>query len=125
MSPHKLTLKLLLCLLLASEVAAAQQRKPPAGGRVAIVVDERLAALRSTPQLSGTLVKRLSRGRMVAVRTYRTTPDGIVFCLVNTSTRTHGWIQRDALISASHRGDDHRLLDLINASEGFDQITRA
>jgi hypothetical protein len=125
MNPHKLTLKLFLCLLVASQVANAQQRRPPTGGRLAIIVDERLAALRNTPQLSGRLVKRLSRGRMVAVRTSRTTPDGIVFLLVNVSSRTHGWIQREALVFASHRGDDRRLLDLIKESEAFDQIARA
>ena len=59
MIPHKLTLCLLLFLFDPSTILA-QQRKPPAGGRLAIVVDERLAALRATPQLNGRLVRRLS-----------------------------------------------------------------
>jgi hypothetical protein len=78
MIPHKLTLCLLLFLSDPS-IIVAQQRKPPAGGRLAIVVDERLAALRATPQLSGKLVRRLGRGRMVAVRSAKTSADGITF----------------------------------------------
>ena len=124
MIPHKLTLCLLL-LLLASNTILAQQRKPPAGGRLAIVVDERLAALRATPQLSGKLVRRLGRGRMVAIRSARTSADGITFLLVNVTSRTHGWIQREAVVSPSRAGDDRRLLRLIEQSEGFDRIARA
>jgi len=122
MNPHKLTILLLLCLL--PGIGYAKQRRPT-GGRLAIVVDERLAALRRTPQLSGPLVKRLGRGRLVAIRSSRKTSDGVVFCLVNATTRTHGWIQREALVSPTHTGDDLRLLDLIKASHGFDRIARA
>jgi len=124
MIPHKLTLCLLLFLFDPNSITA-QQRKPPAGGRLAVVVDERLAALRATPQLNGRLVRRLSRGRLVAVRSMKTSSDGIVFFLVNVTSRTHGWIQREAVASPSRTGDDQRLLCLIQASSGFDQIARA
>jgi hypothetical protein len=123
MNPHKLALCVLLVLFAALTNFA--QRKPPAGGRLAIVVDERLAALRTTPQLSGKLVRRLSRGRMVAVRSMKTSADGITFFLVNVTTRTHGWIQREAIVSPSRAGDDRRLLSLIKRSEGFDRLSRA
>ena len=122
MNPHKLALCLLLILFAANTIFA--QRKPPAGGRLAIVVDERLAALRATPQLTGRLVRRLGRGRMVAVRSTKTGADGITFFLVNVTRRTHGWIQREAIVSPS-RADDSRLLSLIERSEGFDRISRA
>ena len=121
----KLTFQVCLCLfffLLSAEISSA---KGPTGGRLAIVVDERLAALRQTPQLTGALIRRLSRGRLVAIRASKTTPDGVVFFLVNVTTRTHGWIQREALASPNRPGDDRRLLDLINASHGFDRIARA
>jgi hypothetical protein len=124
MIPHKLTLCVLLFLFTPNTIAA-QQRKPPTGGRLAVVVDERLAALRATPQLNGKLVRRLSRGRFVAVRTSKTSTDGISFLLVNVSSRTHGWIQRDAVVSPSRSGDDRKLLTLIQSSEGFDRIARA
>jgi len=124
MIPHKLTLCLLL-FLFGPNTIIGQQRKPPTGGRLAIVVDERLAALRSTPQLNGKLVRRLSRGRLVAIRSVKTSSDGIAFLLVNVSSRTHGWIQRDAVASPSRANDDRRLLTLIQRSDGFDRIARA
>ncbi len=123
MIPHKLTLCLLF--ILSFPLAGFAQKKPPTGGRLGVVVDERLAALRATPQLNGKLVRRLSRGRLVAVRSMKTSADGITFVLVNVSSRTHGWIQRDAVISRSRSGDDRRLLTLIQRSNGFDRITRA
>jgi hypothetical protein len=124
MIPHKLTLCLLL-IVFPHIIVVAQQRKPPAGGRLAVVVDERLAALRSTPQLDGRLVRRLSRGRLVAVRSVKTSSDRIVFFLVNVTSRTNGWIQREAVASPSRAGDDQRLVRLIKASNGFDRISRA
>lgn len=132
MNPHKLTqhaacltLQLFLLLIVGSLSAKICVAKTPSGGRLAVVVDERLAALRRTPDLSGRLVRRLGRGRMVAIRGSRTVADGIVFLLVNVTSRTHGWIQREAVVSAARGGDDERLLDLIKASEGFDRIVRA
>jgi hypothetical protein len=103
----------------------AQPRKPPAGGRSAVVVDERLSALRSTPQLTGKLLRRLGRGRLVAIRAIKRSQDGIFFFLVNVTARTHGWIQREAVVSASRPGDDQKLLGLIQASTDFDRIARA
>ncbi|HSE16658.1 MAG TPA: hypothetical protein VLB46_06370 [Pyrinomonadaceae bacterium] len=123
MIPHKLTLCLFFILFF--QITGLAQKKPPAGGRLAVVVDERLAALRETPQLNGRLVRRLSRGRLVAVRSSKTSADGITFLLVNVSSRTHGWIQRDAAVSPSRAGDDRRLLTLIQRSDGFDRIARA
>ena len=124
MIPHKLTLCLLL-IIFPQIIVLAQKRKPPSGGRLAIVVDERLAALRATPELNGRLVRRLGRGRLVAVRSMKTSSDGIVFFLVNVTSRTHGWIQREAVASTSRAGDDQRLLRLLKASSGFDRIARA
>ena len=123
MIPRKLTLCLFL-IFLAQGIGIAQ-RKPPAGGRLAIVVDERLAALRATPQLNGRLVRRLGRGRMVAIRSARTSADGITFFLVNVTSRTQGWIQREAVASPTRAGDDQRLMRLIESSQGFDRISRA
>jgi len=124
MIPHKLTCLLFLILALQT-TAFAQNRKPPTGGRLAIVVDERLAALRATPRLDGKLVRRLGRGRMVAIRSAKVGADGITFFLVNVTRRTRGWIQREAVVSPSRAGDDRRLLSLIERSQGFDRISRA
>ena len=122
MIPHKLTLCLLIFFL---QLTCFGQKKPPAGGRLAVVVDERLAALRATPQLNGKLVRRLGRGRLVAVRSTKTSADGLTFLLVNVSSRTHGWIQSDAVVSPSRAHDDRKLWALIRGSDGFDQIIRA
>ena len=122
MLPHKLAFFLLLFIPFTT---LAQKQKPPASGRLAIVVDERLAAVRATPQLTGRLVRRLGRGRLVAIRSMRSGSDGVTFFLVNVSSRTHGWIQRESVVSPSRTGDDRRLLDLIHSSEGFDRISRA
>lgn len=124
MVPHKLTSLLFLIFILQGTVFA-QNRKPPAGGRLAIVVDERLAALRATPHLTGKLVRRLGRGRMVAIRSAKTGADGITFFLVNVTSRTHGWIQREAVVAPSRAGDDRRLLGVIERSHGYDRISRA
>ena len=123
MNPHQRALCVLLILFAANTIFS--QRKPPTGGRLAIVVDERLAALRATPQLTGRLVRRLGRGRLVAVRSTKTGADGITFLLVNVTSRTHGWMQREAVVSSSRAGEDRRLLRLIEGSDGFDRISRA
>ena len=124
MRPHSLTLSVCLVLLLF-HVDALGQRKPPAGGRIAVVVDERLAALRVTPTLNGNLVRRLGRGRLVAITSSKTGRDGIVFYKVNVTTRTRGWIQRESVVAPSRAGDDQRLFKLIQSSQGFDRISRA
>ena len=125
MNPHKLIIHLCLCVIVVFVSTKISFPKQPVGGRLAIVVDERLSVLRAEPQLTGRIVKRLSRGRLVAIRGSRTTSDGVIFYLVNVTNRTHGWIQREAVVSAKHRGDDRRLVELINLSHGFDRIIRA
>ena len=66
-------------LLVLSGVASngfAQKPRMPPGGHLAIVADERLAALRTTPDLSARLLRRLSRGRFVSVRGSSRSRDG-------------------------------------------------
>jgi hypothetical protein len=115
-----------LCVLLVClpEAIIAKRRVPP-GGRVAIVVDERLSALRVTPELSGVLLRRMGRGSLLAIRGERRNRDGVAFYRVNVNSRTSGWIQREALVSPSRAGDDARLRRLIKGSEDFDRIVRA
>jgi hypothetical protein len=114
-----------LALLLPLHITALAKKRPPAGGRVAIVVDERLSALRTTPELSGTLMRRIGRGGLVAIRGEKRNRQGVVFYKVNVTSRTSGWIQRDALVSPSRPGDDAKLLRLIKGSDDFDRIVRS
>ena len=120
-----LKLTLIFVFLFLTSTSVAQHRKLPTGGRIAVVVDERLSALRETPDLQGKLVRRIGRGRLVAIRSVKTARNGIVFYLVNVTSRTHGWIQREAVVSATRNGDDQRLLSLIESSSDFDRVVRA
>ncbi len=122
--PKFLTILLCTVLVLLPEAIFAK-RRAPAGGRIAIIVDERLSALRATPDLSGGLLRRIGRGSLVAIRGEKRSRDGVVFYRVNINSRTIGWIQRDALVSPWRAGDDARLLRLIKGSEDFDRIVRA
>jgi hypothetical protein len=120
----KLLLTLLCFSLLISITVQSKPRRPPGGGIIAVVVDERLSALRASPSLSGKLVQRISRGRLVAI-VGRKTSEEIVFYRVKLSSRTQGWIQREAIATPRISGDDERLARLIRASHDWDRIVRA
>jgi hypothetical protein len=92
---------------------------------VAIVVDERLSALRTTAEFSGRLLRRIGRGGLVAIRGEKQNRDGVVFYRVNVTSRTSGWLQREAVVSPWRSGDDARLLRLIKGSQDFDRVVRA
>ncbi len=116
---------LAVSLLIFQTAAQAKKRRVSSGGRTAVVVDERLSVLRDAPDLSGNLLQRLGRGRVVSLRGSKVGRDGVAFFRVAVTSRTTGWIQADALASGSRAGDDERLLKLIRGSEGFDRIERA
>ena len=99
-------------------------RRPP-GGRLAVVADERLAALRSVPEPSARLVRRISRGRFVSIRGSSRSRDGLLFYHVVVTRRTSGWLQSDALIASWRDGDDDRLVRLLAGAEEFDRVARA
>lgn len=114
-----------ISILLCAQLTLAQQkRRTPVGGRLAVVADERLAALRDAPSLSAHLLQRMGRGRLVAITGTRRA-DGVAFYRVNVTRRTHGWIQSEAVYSPTRAGDDEHLLRLIQASDDFDRIARA
>ena len=92
--------------------------------RAAIVVDERLSVLRSAPDLSAPLLRRLSRGRKLSVVGAHQSRAGIMFYRVAVTRRTRGWIQREAIIAPRQGGEDERLLRLIQASSDFDRLAR-
>lgn len=112
-------------LALDSQALAQQRRNAPAIGQRAVVVDERLAALREAPELSARLLQRMSRGRKVSIIGSRRAADAITFYRVMLTKRTGGWVQSEAIISPARKGDDERLLRLIRGSEDFDRLARA
>jgi hypothetical protein len=124
-----LLLVLCACLLvLQADAHAQRKRRPPAalvGGQHAVVIDERLAALRDAPRPTANLLQRLGRGRAVAVTGARRGADGLNFYRVAVTRRTHGWLQAEAVASPARAGDDEKLLRLIHGSEDFDRIARA
>ncbi|HEY9403184.1 MAG TPA: hypothetical protein VIQ24_10855, partial [Pyrinomonadaceae bacterium] len=115
------------CLILLSTGAHSQRKRraPAVGGRHAVVVDERLAALRDAPQLTANLVQRLGRGRAVSIVGARQGDDGLNFYRVAVTRRTRGWLPAEAVASPARAGDDEKLLSLIRGSEEFDRIARA
>ncbi|MFL6230053.1 MAG: hypothetical protein ACJ741_14875 [Pyrinomonadaceae bacterium] len=113
------------CVLMAAPARAKSQRRAPSGGRLAVVVDERLSALRDEPRLSGALSRRLGRGRAVALTGARRAADGVTFYQVNVTRRTRGWLQSESFVTPVRAGDDVRLLALVKASRGFDRVERA
>lgn len=120
------SLLVIVCALsLAQDAGAQGRRNAPGGGQRAVVVDERLAALRDEPELSARLLQRMGRGRMVAIMGAKRSPEGVTFYRVAVTRRTRGWLQSDAVVSPARAGDDERLLRLIRGSEEFDRIVRA
>jgi len=103
----------------------AQKPRVPAGGHLAVVADERLAALRKAPDPSARLVRRLSRGRLVSIRGYARARDGLMFCRVAISRRTSGWLQSEALVAAWRAGDDQKLAMLLESTDEFERVARA
>ena len=121
-------LMLFAAFLVLSYLFGAQsvaQKKRAGGGRVAVVVDERLAALRDAPDFAANILQRMSRGRTVTVLGAKKASDGVMFYRVSVTRRTSGWLQSDAIIRPANDGDDERLLRLIKGSQGFDRIERA
>lgn len=92
--------------------------------RTAVVVDERLAVLRLEPSLYARPVQRMRRGRLLVV-TGAKTADGVTFYRVTVPPNNFGWVQSDAVIGKTKREDEERLVRLVQASEGFEQMERA
>ncbi len=51
--------------------------------------------------------------------------EGVTFYRVVVPPKNYGWVQADAVVSKNRRGDDEKLVRLIQATDGFDQIERA
>ena len=127
-SRHCASLTAVAAIVLFAAVALptfAQKKHVPPGGNIAVVADERLAALRVAPSLSARLIRRLGRGRFVSVRTTRRNQEGILFSHVVVTRRTSGWVQSEALVTSGRNGDDQRLAHLITGADEFDRIARS
>lgn len=97
---------------------------PRPAASTAVVIDERLAVLRSEPSLFARGIQRMRRGRTVSISGTREA-DGVTFYRVNALPNNFGWVQAEAVAGKFRRGDDARLAKLVQNSDGFDQIDRA
>jgi hypothetical protein len=118
-------LSVLSLLSFTPQANAQKRRRAPVVGRAAVVVDERLSALRDAPSLSADVSRRIGRGRVVSVAGVRESADGLTFYRVFVTRRTGGWLQADAVVSPARSGDDARLLRLVRGSGDFDRVERA
>jgi len=116
-----------LFIILCGSAAGTYAQKPrvPPGGHIAIVADERLAALRSAPDPTSRLLRRMSRGRFVSIRGSSRSRDGLQYYHVVVTRRTSGWLQSEALIASWRDGDDDRLMRLLDGADEFDRVARA
>lgn len=122
---HTLAVAALMVFAAIASPSLAQKKRIPPGGNIAVVADERLAALRVSPTLNGHLIRRLSRGRFVSVGATKRNLDGVLFYRVTVTRRTSGWIQTEALVMAGRDGDDRRLAHLIGGTDEFERVARA
>jgi len=131
---------LILLLVPASRAAAHQGAKralrtdgvgsaQAAAGRTAylkaFVINERLSVLRREPGLRSQVVRRLRLGHPVFILSTSKPKTGQPrFCRVAVTRRTRGWVHESALGVPSRRGDDRRIMSLIEgSSDAFDRIT--
>lgn len=106
-----------------SAAGSAVQEKTE--GQKAIVIDERLAVLRSAPSLYARPLQRMRLGREVIIGQTRQA-DGVTFFQIVIPAETFsGWLQAEAVTGRFRPDDDLRLARLIQASEGFARIERA
>lgn len=133
MKNHSL-LHILVLILLTFSVAEAQRKprisknpqKAKDQSNTAIVVDERLSLLLTQPSLYAIPIQRMRPGRNVIVLRSKQA-DGVTFYEVKTSPNApvSGWVQAEAVIGNFRRDDAQRLVELVQASDGFTQIERA
>lgn len=127
------TLLILLILSSASLIFAQKRRasgniKPPSNSKIdtkkAIVIDQRLAVLRLSPSLYAKPIQRMSGGREISIGE-SIEADGVRFYRVFNASKAMGWVQSDAIAGTFRSGDDERLAQLVQGSEGFERIERA
>jgi hypothetical protein len=102
----------------ATSTSAAKSREI---GSAAIVIDETLSVLRTKPSLFAEPVQRMRRGRKVQI-TGVAEADGVRFYKVTAPPNNFGWVQSDAVFGTFRPADEERLVRLIQATDGFDQI---
>ena len=104
-------------IALSLSVEAQTRRKSSTPGHRAVVVDERLSALRTRPDVKAPLEQRLRRGRVVGILGTRKSKDGESFLRVSVTRNTRGWVLAEAVVKAGNVADAERLLKLVEESD--------
>ena len=121
----------LLPLVIVSSIALTSEgmAKPVprvVTGRRAIVIDERLSALRERPDLTSDLIQRLRRGRVLGILRDVRTREGHRFYRVSVTRRTSGWVLADAVGRSGSNSDALRLIQLVSEErDGFAKVRLA
>jgi len=116
-------LLLLLVLAVSPFVPAQTKRRVFIPGQRAIVIDERLSALRAQPDVKAGLDQRLRRGRAVGILRAATTRSGARFLRVAISRNKRGWVLAEAVARLGNAADAEKLMKLIEETE--DEFTKA
>jgi hypothetical protein len=115
---------LILAVIFCVQVDA--KRSTFVSGRRAIVVDERISALRALPDLKAPLRQRLRRGRVVGILRAAKNDAGARFFKVAISRNTQGWVLADAVVRKGNLADAQRLMGLVEAaSDDFTKMRLA
>jgi hypothetical protein len=125
----RIVLNLIILLAISFSIstipAVAAKREPwNADGlyRKAFIVDTGLSALRRLPSPTSTCQRRLRLGRSLYLISSHPGKDKIGYYYVAVTRRTRGYIDQAAFVSPSRRGDDARLMRMIEESKGIDKI---
>ncbi|MDQ3009611.1 MAG: hypothetical protein M3X11_02760 [Acidobacteriota bacterium] len=122
-SAHMVFSLLTLLVTISLTAEAQTKRKTFVPGQRAIVVDERLSALRTQADVKAPLEQRLRRGRVVGILGAKRGKDGQQFIRVAVSRNTRGWLLAEAIVKSGSAADAERLLKLIE--ETTDDFTKA
>lgn len=104
-------------IVLSFHVQAQTRRKTVTASNRAVVVDERLSALRTQPDVKATLAQRLRRGRIVGIVGAKKSKDGEQFLRVSVTRNTRGWVLAQAVVKSGNSADAERLLNLIEDTD--------
>lgn len=105
---------------------ANAKRKVFIPGQRAIVIDDRLAALRARPDLKAPLEQRLSRGRAVGVLGGVMARNGARFTRIAVSRNRQGWILAEAIARPGNIVDAQRVFQSIeDAADDFTKVKLA
>lgn len=125
----------ILLFLVCSEINAQKKPKgikpkpkpvasnPSEEGSFAVVIDDRLSVLLDAPSLFAKPLQRMRTGRSVVILGEKKA-DGVSFYKISAPPTSNGWVQSEAVINTFRRGEDIRIVNLIQATEGLEKIQR-